>query len=785
MMRSTVVHRKPGGPLEAFHQAVALYRQGRFHEAEPLYQIVLETEVRHFESLFHLGLIKLQQNKFDTAADLFRRATKIERKSADAHHFLGVALTGLGRPIEAIRRYQKALAIRPEFAEAHNNLGYTLQMLGQMDEAIAHYQKALALTPMYSEARNNLGNALQMLGRSEEAIAQYEKVIAAKPDDTVAYTSLGNVLGALGRHDEAIVQYEKALAIRSDVPETHNSLAGALGILGRYEEARAHCETALAIRADFVDARINFGNVLRALGRHEEAIVQYGKALASRPDDVVVLIKQGSTFGALERFDEASTSFEKALSIAPDNELAFSGLARSANSSCDWARTTKLAQAVATLAAEGKSPVQPFTFLTYCSDPALQLACAKTYLSKEIPVLPQQLWNGKIWRNEKIRVAYLAVGFHEHPTAYSTVELFERHDRRRFEIFGVSLGPDDGSDIRTRIIRSFDQFHDVRSESSRDIATLLNDMQIDIVIDRSGYTLDARAELLAYRPAPIQVNYIGFPGTLGADFYDYVIADRIVLPLDQQAFYAEKIVHLPESYLVNSKRAIAAQIPSRKEVGLPEEGFVFCSFNNNYKITPPVYDVWMRLLRAVEGSVLWLYQSNACAEANLRKEAAARGIDPGRLVFAGRVKLDEHLARHRLADLFLDTLPVNAHTTANDALWAGLPLVTCRGECFAGRVAASLLEAAGLKELVAKNLEDYEALALRLARDPSLLSEVRERLKQNHHSHPLFDTDRYRRHIEAAYIKMWEIWQRGEPPRTFAVEPAAPIIRQAPGQETP
>ena len=303
-------------------------------------------------------------------------------------------------------------------------------------------------------------------------------------------------------------------------------------------------------------------------------------------------------------------------------------------------------------------------------------------------------------------------------------------------------------------------------------------MQVDIVIDRSGYTLDARAELLAYRPAPIQVNYIGFPGTLGADFYDYVIADRIVLPFDQQAFYAEKIVHLPESYLVNSKRAIATQIPSRKEVGLPDEGFVFCSFNNNYKITPPVYDVWMRLLRAVEGSVLWLYQSNASAEANLRKEAAARDIDPGRLVFAGRVKLDEHLARHRLADLFLDTLPVNAHTTANDALWAGLPLVTCRGESFAGRVAASLLEAAGLRELVTNNLEDYEALALRLATDPSLLGEVRDRLKENHRTQPLFDPDRYRRHIEAAYTKMWEIWQCGDLPRSFAVEPVAPTPRR-------
>jgi protein O-GlcNAc transferase len=769
MLRSTVVHPQTRGAWDAFQQAVALHRQGRIHEAEPLYRIVLETDERHFDSLFCLGQIKLQQKMFDAAADLFRRATKIERRSADAHHFLGIALTGLGRPTEAVRRYEKALSIRPHFAEAHNNLGYTLQMLGRMEDAIAHYKKALAHTPTYSEARNNLGNALQMQGRSKEAIAQFEHSIAADPDDTVAYTSLGNVLGTLGRHEEAIVQYEKALAINAGIPETHNSLAGALGVLGRYDEARIHCEAALAIRPDLVDARINLCNVLFALGRHEEALTQYGKALAERPHDAVVLIKQGNTFGALERFDEASASFEKALAIAPDNELAVSGLARSANSSCDWARTTKVGKMVVALTAAGKSPVQPFTFLTYCSDPALQLACAKTYVRKEIPVLPERLWDGKIWQNKRIRIAYVAVGFHDHPTAYSTVELFERHDRSRFELFGVSLGPDDRSDIRSRIKQSFDQFHDVRTQSSRDIARLLNDMQIDIVVDRSGYTLDARAELLAYRPAPIQVNYIGFPGTLGADFYDYVIADRVVLPFDQQAFYSERIVHLPESYLVNSKRAIAAQIPTRKQAGLPEQGFVFCSFNNNYKITPSVYDVWMRLLGAVEGSVLWLYQSNRCAEANLRKEATTRGINPERLVFARRVKLDEHLARHSLADLFLDTLPVNAHTTANDALWAGLPLVTCLGESFAGRVAASVLQSAGLGELVTNTLEDYEALALRLAKSPLLLSAMRKKLKRNQHSHPLFDSDRYRRQIEAAYIKMWEIWQRGEPTHSFAL----------------
>ncbi len=768
----SVIHRGPVAPLHAFQQAAAFHQQGRFSEAGSLYELVLEMEPRHFDSLYCLGLIRLQQNRFDDATDLFRRAIKVEKASADAHYCLALALTGLGRTGEGIRRYKKALALRPNFAEAHSSLGCVLQTLGRIEEAIAHYEKALAIRPAYAEARNNLGNALQMLGRSAEAIAQYEMVLEVAPNDPVPYTNLGNVLGTLGRNEEAIHCYRKALAIKSDVAETHNSLGSALGALGRHEEAIAHCKAALSIRPDYVHARVNLGDGLRALGRDEEAITQYEQVLALTPKHVEALIRRGNTLAALGRFDQASASFEKALSIAPGHPSAFRGLTRSALTACDWARTTKLSREIAST--KGKATIYPFTFLGYCSDPSLQLACARTFISNDIPVLPPRLWKGTIWWHEKIRIAYIAGAFHEHPNSYLTAELFELHDRSRFEVLAVSLGPDDGSDVRARLVRAFDQFHDVRSKSNREIAMLLNDMQVDILVDQGGYTNYSRPEILAYRPAPIQVSYIGFPGTMGTDFYDYVIADRIVLPFDQQKFYTEKIVHLPESYQVNdSKRVIGAQTPSRRDAGLPDKGFVFCCFNNSYKITPAVFDIWMRLLRGVEGSVLWLYRGNAAAEVNLRREAASRGINPSRLVFAGRVNLQEHLARHRLAGLFLDTLPYNAHTTASDALWSGLPLVSCRGESFAGRVAASLLMSVGLPELVTESLEDYEALALRLATDASLLRDFRERLKQNRLTYPLFDTDRYRRHIEAAYTRMWELWQCGEIPRSFAVDPAA------------
>ena len=302
----------------------------------------------------------------------------------------------------------------------------------------------------------------------------------------------------------------------------------------------------------------------------------------------------------------------------------------------------------------------------------------------------------------------------------------------------------------------------------------MSDLEVDIAIDLKGYTQDSRPEILSHRPAPIQVSYLGYPGTMGADFIDYIIADKIVLPFDRQPHYAEKIVQLSDSYQVNDRqRDIAAHTPTRAEAGLPDAGFVFCCFNNNYKITAAMFDLWMRLLADVPGSVLWLLRETADAETNLRREAKARGVDPARLVFAGRLKLDEHLARHRLADVFLDTLPYNAHTTASDALWAGLPVLTCQGQAFASRVAGSLLNAVGLPELVTHSLADYEALARRLATDAALLGALRAKLAQNRDTHALFNTDRFRRHIEAAYVRMWEIWQRGEAPQNFAVEASA------------
>jgi len=399
-----------------------------------------------------------------------------------------------------------------------------------------------------------------------------------------------------------------------------------------------------------------------------------------------------------------------------------------------------------------------------------QMQCAQIFSRDRYPVSAQPVWRSERYNHAKIRVAYLSADFRHHPMAYQMAGLFESHDRSRFETTAISFGADPNDDFRKRLGASFDFFFDVQAKSDRDVALLLRELEIDLAIDLMGYTNSSRAGILSFRPAPIQVNFVGFAGTLGADHLDYIIADRYIIPKHKRLFYTEQVVYLPDTYWpTDSGRLIDERTPARGEVGLPETGFVFCCFNQNWKIAPPVFDVWMRLLQRVNGSVLWLVEDNAAAARNLRQEAERRSIAPDRLVFAPRVKLDEYLVRLRLADLFLDTLPFNAHTTASDALWAGLPILTCAGSSFAARVAGSLLNAIGLPELVTDSLEDYEALALKLARDRNRLAQIRARLARNRQIFPLFDTSLFCRHLESAYRIMWERHQRGESPASFAV----------------
>jgi protein O-GlcNAc transferase len=751
-------------------EAVAHHRRGQLAQAEAIYRRILGLVPKHFDALHLLGVIEHQRKHYDAAVRLIGRALTLNPKHAAAQANLGLVFRDLNRPQDALDSFDRALRIEPDLVEALNCRGGALYKLGRHVEALASYDRALALQPDHVEALNNRGTVLSNLKRHAEALASYDRALALRPGQVEVLNNRGVALRDLERPEEAIASFDSALSLNPDNAETLNNRGNALLDLMRFAAALASYDRAVALRPDYVEALNNRGYALRGLGRHEEALASLDRALALKPDHVEALNNRGIVLHDLGHHDRAARDFAQLLGARPDFDYARGNLLSQQLRCCDWQDYDASVKRIESDALQGKLTAPPFAFLSISGSPAAQLQCARTFNRDKYPASADALWRGERYGHGRIRIAYLSADFHGHATAYLMAELFEAQDKARFETIALSFGPDSKDEWRARLKKSFGRFIEVRGKSDRDAALLLNELEIDIAVDLKGYTQDNRTGILAFRPAPIQVSYLGYPGTMGADYVDYILADRYVIPEDQHAYYSEKIACLPDSYQPNdSKRRISERTPTRAEAGLPETGFVFCSFNSNSKITPPMFGIWMRLLRQVEGSVLWLLADNAAAVRNLRREAERRGVAPDRLVFAPRMRLEDHLARHRLADLFLDTLPYNAHTTASDALWAGLPILTCLGSSFAGRVAASLLNAVGLPELITDTLDGYEALALKLARDRDSLMAIRAKLAQNRATAPLFDTDRFRRHIESAYETMWERYQRGEPPASFAV----------------
>src|SRR6266699_1494006 len=754
---------------EALRQGIAAHRGGKLEQADFHYGAVLRLDRRNFDALHLLGLVRWQQGRNEEAASLIGEALRVDPRSAEACSNLGIVLEALGRPAEALAMYDRAVAINPRYAKALSNRGDALRALQRFEEALASYDRALAIEPDFLGALLNRGVTLRALGRNSEALEWYEKILTIHPNFPEGHYNRGNVLDALRRYEDAVASYDRALRLRPRYAEAWSNRGNALNHMMRYEEALASCDKALAIDPGHAEALSNRGNALEFLHRFDEALVCQERAISLRPNLAQAFFSRGNVLRALGRLAEALESLDAALDLEPHSAVFQFNRDVLHIETCNWTGAEKFAQRIRNLVIAGEGGVQPFTCISYLSDPGIQLRCARNF-ARQMKLERPAPARATPKRHDKLRIAYLSADYRNHPVGRAVVELIELHDRARFEVIGISFGRDDQSEMRSRLVRSLDQFHDILSESDSDAAAILSRLEIDIAIDLMGYTDRFRAGLLASRPAPIQVSYLGYPGTMGVGFIDYVLADRFVLPFEEQQFYDEKIVHLPDCYQPNdSKRKVSSVVPSRREAGLPEDGFVFCCFNNNYKMAAPVFDIWMRLLRSVEHGVLWLFARHELTKQNLRREATLRGIDPGRLVFMDALPHDEYLARHALADLFLDTLPYNAHATGSNALWTGLPLVTCRGNTLAGRVGTSLLHAAGLPELVTQNLEEYEALVRKLATDRELLRSIRRKLQENRATCPLFDTDRFRRHIETAYSMMWELHLRGESPRSFAV----------------
>ncbi|MBF0561217.1 MAG: tetratricopeptide repeat protein [Alphaproteobacteria bacterium] len=704
------------------------------------------------------------------------------RISSNAHKAQQTAEAGItchraGQLAEAEKLYTSALALDPKNANFMYLRGTIYLQTGRNADGINEIGAALALNSNSLSALNrlyalnNLGLALREQGRLSEAVTCFTEALRLKSDYPEALNNLGVTLKELGRLDEAIARYGEALRLKPDYPEVLNNLGVAYQEQGRLDDSAACFTAVLRLRPEYPEALYNFGGTLQEQGRVEDAIARFTQALRLKPDYPEALYNLGVMLQEQGRLDDAIARYTEALRLTPDFPDALCQLVHQFQHSCSWKDLASKSEQVLGLVRQHRAGLTPFDLLALPATPADQLDSARVYSRQQnVPAEAKFRHDPERRQHGRIRVGYLSADFHQHPMALLMSELFERHDRTRFETYAYSFGPEDNSEARQRLVAAFDHFTDIRRLSHHEAAERIYQDEIDILIDRKGYTRNARPRILAYRPSPVQVNYLAYPATMGADFIDYLIADPFLIPERNRAFYSEAIVRLPDCYQPNdTRRRIAEPTPSRAECGLPEQGLVFCCFNNTYKITPDFFDVWMRLLRATPGSVLWLLEANASVKNNLRREAQARDVEPDRLIFAPKLPNPEHLARHRLADLFLDNLPFNAHTGTSDALWAGLPVLTCVGETFAGRVAGSLLTAVGLPEMITETLPDYEALALKLASAPAALAAIRRKLGENRATAPLFDIMRYTRNLEIAYGRMWELYCAGRVPEPIEV----------------
>ena len=654
------------------------------------------------------------------------------------------------------------MARQPSHFDALHLLGLVAAQTGQPARALDLIGRAIALNPSAPVAHSNQAKVFADLGRYGEAVVSCDAAIRLAPDLAAAYVNRGDALAGLKRHEAALESFDKAIAIDPTVPAAHNDRANSLLSLNRYEAAVAGYDAAIALKPDYAEAFAGRGVAQQKLKRPAEALASYSRAIALDPRNAEAYHNLGNLLVDLKRYDDAIRAYATSMAAKPDNKFVFGTWLHTRMKVCDWFDLDASVGQLTRRVDAGEKVSPPFPLLALPTSLEQQRKAATIWSDEMFPPDARLPPIARRPRRGPLRVGYFSADFYNHATAWLIAGLFEQHDRAIVEPIAFSFGRVEDDEMSGRLRAAVDRFLDVRPMSDLEVASLARSIDIDIAVDLKGFTTDSRTGIFAARAAPIQVSYLGYPGTMAADYIDYLIADPIVVPVSDQNEYSEKIVYLPDSYQVNdSQRPISDRVFQRADCGLPADGVVYCSFNNNYKITPETFGAWMRILHGVDGSVLWLFAENPHAASNLRREAASRGVRPERLVFAERMSNPDHLARHRLADLVLDTWPYNAHTTASDALWAGLPVVTRAGETFAGRVAASLLSAVGLPELITSGIEAYEAVATDLGRNPAKLARLKRKLARNRQTSPLFDTRRFARNIELAYTAMHARYHSG------------------------
>jgi predicted O-linked N-acetylglucosamine transferase (SPINDLY family) len=676
----------------------------------------------------------------------------------------------LGRSTDARASYQKAIEINPDFAEAHNNLGNVLKDLQHFDEAMQFYQQAIEVNPDFAEAHNNLGNVLKDLQHFDEAVLSYKRAIGIDKNFYEASYNLGVSLKQLKKIDESVRMFKNVIAIQPNNSEAYNNLGICFTLLGQMNAAIDCFKKSLNIKPDYADVHHSFGNALIILGKVKKGIECFENAIKINPDFAEAYKSLGSAYKKMNQRDIALHYFEKANKIKPDLDFILGDVFNSKMHLCDWNNFQESINNLRNKIINNEKAIDSFNLMGLIDDPALQRKATTIRASSEFPTNNSSPIVSRYNKHQKIRIGYFSGDFREHPVALLTAGLYETHDRDHFEIHAFSLGPDTNDEMNLRIKAGVDHFHNVQPMSHKEIVELARSLEIDIAVDLAGLTAKSRTDVFAMSAAPIQLSYIGWLGTMGADYYDYLIADPVMIPKENQKYYVEKIVYLP-SFQVNDSQDLPPDIAmTRKDAGLPEEGFVFCCFNTTYKITPSIFDSWARILNQVNDSYLFIYAESPSVEKNLTNEILKRGVMSSRLIFGSRLNRNEYLARYRVADLFLDTHPCNAGTTGCDALKMGLPLLTMQGNCFNTREAASILNSINLPELITNTPEEYESLAIQLGNDPEKMQAIKDKLANNLSSAPLFDTKRFTKNIEAAYNEMYERHHKGLEPEHIYVE---------------
>ncbi len=790
---------------QKLQQAIALHKTGRLNEAAVYYREIIGADPAQSDALHYLGVIEASAGHLNEAKALMARSVAIAPRNlqfaenyatvayqagdfeaaakvaeqglvANADNptllYVGaVALFKLNRFEESLRYFDKLLARQPQHIEAVNERGCVLAALGRHEEALACFDRALVLNQQYPAAHLNKGNVYGTLKQHAKALAAYDRALAFDARLPQAWLGRGNVLRKLMQHEQSAAAYDQALILAPKFAEAWLGRGNLFQAMRRYAEALAAYAKALEIEPTLVEAWVGRGQTHNEINRPQEALEAFAKAIELSPSEASAWYGRARALRKLDRFDEAIASYDKVLSIDSTFELAQGTRLFAKLQACDWRDYLAECAEVLDSVRQGRVAMEPMHFLCLESSSADQLQCARAFSASNFPTL-SQMRRDERRRHDRIRLAYVSSDLRDHPVGYLIAGLFESHDRARFEVSAISSSPAPNSRVQQRIRQSVEHFVDVAQLSDQQVAELIQRQELDVIVNLNGYTEGLRQGIFARRPAPIQTQYLGYAGTLGTNYFDYVLADRTVVPESERESYSEKIVQLPSCFMITDReRAISAHTPTRHECGLPEKAFVFCSFNSVHKITPQMFAIWMNVLRMVGGSVLWMSSAGDSAVSNLRREAQAAGVAPERLIFAKRVsEQTEHLARQRAADLFLDTSPYNAHSTAADALWAGLPILTCLSSTFAGRVAASLLNAVGLDELITRSYSQYGELAVRIAHEPEMLKSLKEKLARNRLVYPLFDTKRFVRNLELAYATMYERYQAGLAPEHLIVE---------------